>query len=208
MNAPTKTPDPVTPTPSPVPKEEPEFHPLADIFPLLDENGEEFGALVDDIKDNGLRHPIIIYNNKILDGRNRYRACKAAFLKPDYQELSASKDPLDFVISANLHRRHLTETQRAAAAAQVANIKLGGNQHTEGVPIGRASKTFNVGVRSINRARAILANDAIPALKDAVKVGSPLSKCPGRWSRANSSTPTARPAGSTRCSTSLGRAWM
>ena len=68
MNAPTKTPDPVTPTPSPVPKEEPEFHSLADIFPLLDENGEEFGALVDDIKDNGLRHPIIIYNNKILDG--------------------------------------------------------------------------------------------------------------------------------------------
>ncbi|NDB70204.1 MAG: plasmid replication/partition related protein, partial [Methylocystaceae bacterium] len=52
-----------------------EFHPIADLFPLIE--GEEFEALCADIKKNGLRQNIMIYQGKILDGRNRYRACKA-----------------------------------------------------------------------------------------------------------------------------------
>ncbi|MCD6295935.1 MAG: ParB N-terminal domain-containing protein, partial [Deltaproteobacteria bacterium] len=51
-----------------------EFHEIANMFPLME--GTEFDALVTDIKENGLLEPIWLYENKILDGRNRYRACQ------------------------------------------------------------------------------------------------------------------------------------
>jgi len=52
------------------------FHPLAGLFPLME--GAEFDELRDDIKKHGLREPLCEYEGKLLDGRNRYRACEAA----------------------------------------------------------------------------------------------------------------------------------
>jgi hypothetical protein len=93
-----------------------QFHPLADIFPLME--GEEFDALVADIKANGLHERIILHEGMILDGRNRYRALLAAGLDPanaNTLTIDGAKyvdDPVAFVISANIHRRHLTAGQK------------------------------------------------------------------------------------------------
>jgi hypothetical protein len=92
------------------------FHPLADLFPLME--GAEFDALVADIKTNALRTKITLYEGKILDGRNRYRAMLAAGHTPSsghfykYKSVAPGDTPLDYVIRANLHRRHLTADQK------------------------------------------------------------------------------------------------
>jgi N6-adenosine-specific RNA methylase IME4 len=89
------------------------FHELAGLFPLM--QGAEFNSLVKDIKENGLIEDIILYEDKILDGRNRYNACIAAGVEPRYQSPQIH-NPLSFVLSENLERRHLTSDQRAACA--------------------------------------------------------------------------------------------
>lgn len=93
------------------------YHEVANLFPLID--GDEFDALVSDIKQNGLLEPICLYEGKILDGRNRYRACIELGIEPKYTNYRGTLSPLEFVISKNLHRRHLTSSQRAVLALDV-----------------------------------------------------------------------------------------
>src|SRR5262245_66469437 len=128
------------------------FHPLANIFPLVE--GPDFDELVADIREHGLYEPIVVYGGKILDGRNRLRACIAAGIEPTFTAY-AGDDPIAYVVSLNLRRRHLDESQRAMVAAKLATLKLGDNQHSEGLPIGRSSELLNVGERTVARAREV-----------------------------------------------------
>lgn len=91
-----------------------ELHPLCTLFPRL--TGAEFDALVADIKANGLREPIIIHDGMILDGGNRYRACIEAGVEPATMKFGGG-NLVSYVLSANLHRRHLTAMQSAAIVA-------------------------------------------------------------------------------------------
>lgn len=91
-----------------------ELHPLCTLFPRL--TGAEFHALRDDIKANGLRHPIVLHAGMILDGGNRYRACIEAGVKPEFAEFGGG-NLVSFVLSANLHRRHMSAGQQAAIVA-------------------------------------------------------------------------------------------
>jgi ParB-like chromosome segregation protein Spo0J len=96
-----------------------DFHPAANIFPLLE--GEEFNALVADIKTFRLRERIKLFGGKILDGRNRYRALLAAGIKPtsNYFDHLPYVDPVAYVISTNIHRRHLKPEDRIKYLAQL-----------------------------------------------------------------------------------------
>jgi hypothetical protein len=91
-------------------------HPAAELFPLM--KGPEFGLLVEDIAEHGLREPILMYQGVMLDGRNRLRACEIAGVEPRFVEWDGIGSPLAFVLSRNLHRRHLNEGQRAIIAAR------------------------------------------------------------------------------------------
>ena len=131
-------------------------YPYSNILPLLE--GAAFDLLVADIRANGLLEPITIYEGLILDGRNRYRACEAAGVEPQFLEFDGD-DPLAFVLSLNLHRRHLDESQRSMVAARLATMRQG--TRTDLSPIGEKSQAeaavlLNVGRRSVERARRLL----------------------------------------------------
>lgn len=91
-----------------------QLHPLCTLFPRM--VGSEFAALIEDIKSNGLREPITLHDGMILDGGNRYRACLHAGVEPQFTRFSGS-GLVSFVLSANLHRRHMTAGQQAAIVA-------------------------------------------------------------------------------------------
>lgn len=94
------------------------FHPVAEIFPLME--GAEFDELVRDISDNGLREKIWLHpDGSIIDGRNRFRACRVAKVDPAYRTWSGVGSLISFVVSLNLKRRHLTSSQRAVLALKL-----------------------------------------------------------------------------------------
>lgn len=91
-----------------------EFHDAANLFPLDDETIDE---LSEDIREHGQQVPVELCEGKILDGRRRYMACRMADIEPKFVEVSPD-DPVSYVLSLNLHRRHLSTTQRAMVAAR------------------------------------------------------------------------------------------
>lgn len=89
-------------------------HPATAIFPMMSE--ADLQELADDIRANGLQVPVVVHQGLILDGRNRWRACEIAGVTPRTIERTDGGSPLAYVISLNLKRRHLTPSERAAAA--------------------------------------------------------------------------------------------
>jgi N6-adenosine-specific RNA methylase IME4 len=111
------------------------FHPLANLFPMLSD--AELDDLGEDIRANGQVETVKLHRGMVLDGRNRYTACERKKLGVRTEVFEGSdREALNWVISKNLKRRHLTESQRAMVAAKLATLRLGDNQHrNEGAQI-------------------------------------------------------------------------
>lgn len=167
------------------------YHPASEIFQLLE--GEEYEQFKEDIRVNGLLVPILTYQGAVLDGRNRYRACCDLGITPEFCEWDGNGDPVSFVASLNLQRRHLNASQRAMVAARImdlfeadakkrklANLKQGDdfpespNLVLSGTEGGKSSEkaaaVLNVSRGSTESARKVL-NDGVPILATLVDRG-------------------------------------
>ena len=147
-----------------------EFHAVAELFPLL--RGAAFEELVADIQNNGLREPILCdAEGRIVDGRNRYRACLQAGVEPRFFEWQGEGSLEELSLSLNLRRRHLNESQRAMVAARVARLMGKDATKRKGVPrekvanlrpsqfgksCGKAADLVNVSARLISHAIKVL----------------------------------------------------
>lgn len=153
-------------------------HPLSAAFPGLNE--ENFRALIDDIDANGVREKIVIYEGMILDGWHRYSACMELNVKNIPALEYEGDDPVGFVLSKNLHRRHLDASQRAFAIAQLSEWqeKSGRPSHNleriksgkiTGLSADKAAELAGVSEKTMRQARA--ATKAAPEVQEAVTKG-------------------------------------
>jgi N6-adenosine-specific RNA methylase IME4/ParB-like chromosome segregation protein Spo0J len=146
-------------------------HEAANIFPMM--SGYEYESLKTSIYENGQREPITLFDELILDGRNRYKACIDLGIKPTFITINTD-DPLQFVLDLNLHRRHLNESQRALVAASIANMpdhrptNKGANLHP--LSAAEAAEKLNVSERSVKTAKQIKEKGS-PELVAAVESG-------------------------------------
>ncbi|HZH92196.1 MAG TPA: DNA modification methylase [Pyrinomonadaceae bacterium] len=110
-----------------------EAHEITNLFPLM--NAEEFTALKQDIQRNGLQEAIWTFRGKIVDGRARHRACVELGMNLQLREWPGKGSLIEFILSLNLHRRHLSSSQKAVVALEVekllameakANMSVGG----------------------------------------------------------------------------------
>ncbi len=88
-------------------------HAIADVFPMMTD--DEHGALVRSMRDCGYDEskPVVLFEGKILDGRNRYRAALEAEVQPHFREWTGG-NPWDFVRHENADRRHLEPGTRVS----------------------------------------------------------------------------------------------
>ena len=161
-------------------------HPAAELFPLMSE--PELRELGEDIKANGLRLSIVLYKGKLLDGRNRLDAMESVGIKFGFHRDAYTKefyyvhacddsdvfdsgaglinhfdgDPYDFVLSANLHRRHLTSEQKRELIAKVLKAK----PETSNAAVAKQTKTTDKTVAKVRR--KLESTSEIPKLEKTV----------------------------------------
>jgi len=89
-------------------------HELANLLPMIE--GSKFAELKEDIRKNGILEPIKLFEDRILDGRNRYKAGREVgykFAANDFEVFQGDYAAAEaYVFSTNFLRRQLTNTQK------------------------------------------------------------------------------------------------
>lgn len=138
-------------------------HPAAAVFPMLGD--DELRELAEDIKANGLLHPIILDADGVLiDGRNRFAACNLAGVEPEFKTLPDGVDPVAYILSENIRRRHMSKGQQAMAIAQM--LELEGGRYT-----GARALTFATKVTETRLSYAVSVLRYAPDKADSVREG-------------------------------------
>jgi hypothetical protein len=152
-----------------------QYHPYADLFPLMTE--EELDSLAADVKACGLREPVLLFEGKILDGRNRHAACLRAGIKPQFRDFEGDDAAaLAYVESVNLQRRNMTPGQLAIVAARAWTLKTnghGGNRRssasTKRLNREEVARQYKISNVSLQHAKTLL--EEAPDLADQVFTG-------------------------------------
>jgi ParB-like chromosome segregation protein Spo0J len=136
-------------------------HPVAALFPMMADG--ELDELAADIRANGLRLPVVVdADGTLIDGRNRIEACRRASVEPRYEVLSDGLDPVAYIISTNVIRRHLSKGQAAMAAAKA--LLVSNTPQTEAARVAGLHRTRVV--------QAAVVIEHAPELADRVLTGA------------------------------------
>jgi len=128
---------------------QPRAHPMAALFPML--TGPDLQALAEDIKANGLLHPIVLdQDGVLLDGRNRLAACRLAGVEPRYATVQVD-NPIRFIIAENVNRRHMTKGALAMVMTQAVQGEAAPPPLTQAL----VAKLVGVSLTYIEYARAV-----------------------------------------------------
>jgi len=132
---------------------------------------EALADLERDIKAKGQIDPIVVFEEKVLDGRHRWLACEHLGIVPVTQEYTGD-DPFGLVMSKNAKRRDLTTGQRAALAFGLANMPVGrpnNSPKTANISQGEAAAILNVGVSAVKDIAGLVKID--PGIVEEIKRG-------------------------------------
>ena len=158
------------------------FHPACLLFPQLPD--AELRALAEDIRQNGLLNAIVTLKGQILDGRNRYLACRMAGVEPRFQEWDGDGSPAEWVISQNLFRRHLTSSQKAVVAFGLLPLLEAEAKERQRLSQGRGKKgARNLATLSVNGKASQVAARIAKTNSAYVERSRPSTPRPPNWSR-------------------------
>ena len=153
-----------------------EYHELAKIFPYP--NKTQRNILKDNIRLSGLLDPIVLFEGKILDGRNRHEICLELGIEPRFTEDLLGLNALEFITSKNLARRNLTPSQLAAVGADIVDLRAkefwnkkrsGKTDHPKGRSGTVVARQLGVGEATIKHALSVKRQR--PDLFEKIKTG-------------------------------------